>query len=102
MKYLKLFEEIFIKVGNIYKQRHSVDGEYRISISKLVKLHDDKFEKNDRKFGEFHGIYIKPDHCKGEKVEYIGMIENLDEWSIPSKEEIKEYKLLKNMNKYNL
>jgi hypothetical protein len=98
MKYLKLFEEqIPIKVGNIYKHKRSVDGEHRVSIGKLIVK---KIIPNN--FGEFQGFYIFPEHCKGEPTNHVGILSNMDEDSIPTPEEIKEYELLNQMNKYNL
>ena len=104
MKYIKLFEErAYIKLGNIYKHNWTVDGESRTSIAKLIAFYEQAFQASDTtKFGEFQGFYTSPEHCKGEPIHHMGILGNIDEDSIPTENEIKEYELLNQMNKYNL
>ena len=117
MKYIKLFEEkgqfswnllTDVKIGNVYKHKHSVDGEHRESLAKLINFVKDAGKvtptsnPEGAKFGIFEGVYMTPEHCKGEPIRFISMLGNLDEDSIPTEEEIQEYELINQSNNYNL
>ena len=112
MKYIKKFENLQnIKVGNLYKHYHTddwgrvyqpkyIDENLKVSISKLVEIID--AGRGWTKFAFFKGFCISPEEYRGEEVVFVNPLSELDEYSIPTEDEVKEYELLKNMYNYNL